>query len=333
LLSVIPSDSSALYGPSHEWSSELLDLRRVSSNLFLFSPHCELSFYLAVLRSTDAEHITFYRVVERAIYIPQVSLLGPNQGPELILTFCTAEPIFIGGNVVLGAFCLGIGFIRRKIPFFILRALAGIGEHHLLPIPRSDVLNVVAFLGASCTIPAALSMIIRLFPEPKAQAGAIAVFGATGAVANSSFLCLFILCFHEYSYTASSCWITPRCRIHPVRELALDILVRCNCHACYRHLLHILHPQYAAAREKIFPRSHRRLNFDQSVLFAWVPLLVSNTIFLPKVSILLFVFALTQGANTGWGHGGVIAPLVISVVLCVAFFLWERRMPAQDAAL
>lgn len=39
--------------------------------------------------------------------------------------------------------------------------------------------------GAALTIPSALALIIYLFPDPKAQAGAIGVFGGCGAVGNS----------------------------------------------------------------------------------------------------------------------------------------------------
>jgi hypothetical protein len=45
------------------------------------------------------------------------------------------------------------------------------------------------------------------------------------------------------------------------------------------------------------------------------------------------IFALTQGANDGWGKAGVIAPLVISVVMIFTFFVWEWQAKETDAAL
>ncbi|EGO18976.1 hypothetical protein SERLADRAFT_358714 [Serpula lacrymans var. lacrymans S7.9] len=51
------------------------------------------------------------------------------------------------------------------------------------------------------------------------------------------------------------------------------------------------------------------------------------------VALILFIFAVTSGSIDGWGSAAVIAPLVISAFLLLAFFLWEARLPESHAAL
>ena len=50
-------------------------------------------------------------------------------------------------------------------------------------------------------------------------------------------------------------------------------------------------------------------------------------------AIILFILGLTLGASYGWGKAGFIAPLAISIVLFIAFFVWESKIPPQDALL
>lgn len=64
----------------------------------------------------------------------------------------------------LGLVCLGAGFLSSKIPLIVFRAITGV--------------------FAALTIPSALTLLVRLFPEPAEQARAIGVFGGCGAVGN-----------------------------------------------------------------------------------------------------------------------------------------------------
>ncbi|EMD35667.1 hypothetical protein CERSUDRAFT_53354, partial [Gelatoporia subvermispora B] len=59
--------------------------------------------------------------------------------------------------------------------------------------------------------------------------------------------------------------------------------------------------------------------------------LLGVTVF--TASLILFIFAVTSGSIDGWGSANVIAPLIISVVLMVLFFIWEARLPESYAAL
>jgi hypothetical protein len=47
----------------------------------------------------------------------------------------------------------------------------------------------------------------------------------------------------------------------------------------------------------------------------------------------LFIFSVTQGSNGTWGAAGVIAPLVISIFVMIAFFIWEWWIDEKNAAL
>lgn len=50
-------------------------------------------------------------------------------------------------------------------------------------------------------------------------------------------------------------------------------------------------------------------------------------------AIILFVYAVTSGPIDGWGSANCLAPLVISIVLSVAFFVYEAKIPEDSAAL
>jgi hypothetical protein len=50
-------------------------------------------------------------------------------------------------------------------------------------------------------------------------------------------------------------------------------------------------------------------------------------------ALILFIFAVTQGSNNSWGTAGVIAPLVISIFVFIAFFTYEWWIDENKAAL
>jgi ABC-type multidrug transport system permease subunit len=50
-------------------------------------------------------------------------------------------------------------------------------------------------------------------------------------------------------------------------------------------------------------------------------------------ALILFIFAVTQGSNDSWGKAIVIAPLVISIFIFLAFFTWEWWIDESKAAL
>jgi len=54
---------------------------------------------------------------------------------------------------------------------------------------------------------------------------------------------------------------------------------------------------------------------------------------LVTAALILFVFAITSGASTGWGQARAIAPLVISIVSMAGFFVYEAYLPEHLAAV
>lgn len=50
-------------------------------------------------------------------------------------------------------------------------------------------------------------------------------------------------------------------------------------------------------------------------------------------ALILFIFAVTSSSDVGWGSARVLAPLIISIFMVVAFFLWEARIPFERAAV
>jgi hypothetical protein len=47
----------------------------------------------------------------------------------------------------------------------------------------------------------------------------------------------------------------------------------------------------------------------------------------------LLIFSVTSGSNAGWASAEVLAPLVISFAMFVAFFFYETRIPIEHAAV
>jgi MFS family permease len=51
------------------------------------------------------------------------------------------------------------------------------------------------------------------------------------------------------------------------------------------------------------------------------------------VALILFIFAVTSGSTDGWASAMVLAPLVISISMVIAFCYWETLLPAEKAAM
>jgi MFS family permease len=50
-------------------------------------------------------------------------------------------------------------------------------------------------------------------------------------------------------------------------------------------------------------------------------------------ALILFIFAITSGSTAGWKTAEVLAPLIISIFMIIAFFVYETRIPEQRAAM
>ncbi|KAI0628440.1 MFS general substrate transporter [Trametes polyzona] len=168
------------------------------------------------------------------------------------------------------------------------------------------VIRALCGICAALSIPSSLALIVRLFPEPHEQSVAIALFGGVGALGNV-FGTMVAAVFIQF---ASYKWIFFLTTI-----LGIPASIVCL----------LLVPEQAKGHEggagKLvcpnppFERLKRSL-----MLFS-------------SVALILFIFAITSGSEDGWSSARVLAPLIISVFLMVAFFSWEAFMPASDAAV
>ena len=104
----------------------------------------------------------------------------------------STETIFISGVSGIVIFSIVGGFVQEKIGLIVVRALLGMCEFEVLLLPLHNTYSSGVQVAA-LTIPSALSLIVYLFPDPKAQAGALGAFGACGAIGNGKLLSLCIL--------------------------------------------------------------------------------------------------------------------------------------------
>ncbi|KAI0667392.1 MFS general substrate transporter [Trametes maxima] len=164
------------------------------------------------------------------------------------------------------------------------------------------VLRALSGIAASMTIPSALTLLVNVFTEPTEQARAIGVFGGCGAIGNVLGLIIGAI-FVQYASWNWVFWF--------VALVALPIAALCV----------FLIPAQEPLDDVVGRREARWKSLDMigvSILTA---------------ALVLFIFAITSGTTSGWGSAGVLAPLVISVVMVVAFFYYETTIPADKAAI
>ncbi|QRV78217.1 major facilitator superfamily transporter [Ceratobasidium sp. AG-Ba] len=186
------------------------------------------------------------------------------------------KPAFVVGSLFFGATSLGAGFLSNRIALLVLRALQGVGASH--------------------TIPSALSMIVQMFPESSKQHRAIGLFGASGAIGNV------------------------------LGTIVGAILVQYTSWRWIFWVIAIVSIPSATACIFLIPKTTGRKGAKVSQLdFIGISLLIA--------AIVILVYALTTGSVAGWRSGGVLAPFFVSIALFVAFFVWETRVDESNAAL
>jgi hypothetical protein len=183
-------------------------------------------------------------------------------------------------------------------------------------------------------------MVAKLFPDPQQQARAIGVFGIVGAIGNGA--------FHSRSPSIS---LFQRILVAPVVG---GILIGAALVQFATWLMTLITIPLAIGCVFVIPAQQAPLPVKgEKTKLARLDMIgvsiLTGTSHIPSsqesmnllislwtgviVAIILFVFALTQGANSGWGEAGVIAPLIISVLLVVVFFIWEKLVDESIASL
>ncbi|KAN0078090.1 Major facilitator superfamily domain containing protein [Tylopilus felleus] len=191
--------------------------------------------------------------------------------------------VFVIGLSFLGILSLGAGFVNNKIAIIVLRALMGI--------------------PSAMTIPSALALLVRVFPEPLEQARAIATLGGCGAVADVLGLFIGSVLVQYGSFH----WVFWFAAI-----VAIPVALAC---------LFIIPPQVEQSE------------VEQDMSSAKWERLDPIGILILTVALVLFIYAVTSGSANGWATAGVLAPLIISMFLIAGFFYWETRIPSDRAAI
>ncbi|KAG1827908.1 major facilitator superfamily domain-containing protein [Suillus variegatus] len=190
---------------------------------------------------------------------------------------------FIGGVFGLGVISLCAGFVDDTIPLIVLRALTGI--------------------ASSMTIPSALALLVRVFPEPLEQARAIGTFGGCSCVATSLGLMIGAMFVQWASYH----WV-----FWFIAIVAVPTALACA---------FIISPEIARTKDNLEPAATKWKSLD----------LLGVTIL--TVALILFIFAVTSGSTDGWASAAVLVPLIISIMMMIGFFCWETLIHVDTAAI
>ncbi|KZP08424.1 MFS general substrate transporter [Athelia psychrophila] len=191
------------------------------------------------------------------------------------------------------AFIAGIGGLG------VISLGAGFARDKILLI----VLRAFSGIAASLTIPSALSLIVTLFPEPEAQARALSAFGGSGSVGNVMGLFVGAI-FIQYASWHWTFWFLALLTV-PIASVGLLLI----------------------PREKAPCEGPKLEGFAK---FKSLDLIGVSTL---TTALVLLIFSLTSGSSSGWTSPLVLAPLIISVIMIVAFFIWEKHIPKETAAI
>ncbi|KAI0045819.1 MFS general substrate transporter [Auriscalpium vulgare] len=159
------------------------------------------------------------------------------------------------------------------------------------------ILRAFTGIAAAATVPSALSLIVEWFPDPEEQSQAIAFFGGSSAIGNV----MGIIIGGIFVQWASWRWV-----FYFTCMLGVPIGI----------ISVFLVPHSAPRPGK---PSWRRLDLGGVTMLT--------------TSIVLFIYAVTTGSATGWGAGRVIGTLITSIVLAVAFFVFEAKIDPDMASL
>lgn len=182
--------------------------------------------------------------------------------------------VYTIGFIGIAVFYLVISFLTEQYSFYVLRALSA--------------------LLAVLTIPSSINMIVQMYPEPQEQAKKLALFGMSGALANTIALVLagvFML--------ASWRW--------------------------YFRFIAILAFPFSAFAWFLMPKTEAVAG-NMSQTEKWKRMDLGGVAML-VAGLILFVLSFTQAPISGWNSALFIAPLVISIVLFAVFLVYEQWLP------
>lgn len=213
--------------------------------------------------------------------------------------------LFSSYSLTFSSFLLISGRIsdvyNPKIAFTI--GLSGIGVASIISgflHSKIGLLVIRAITGvfAALTVPSALRLLIHVFPNPHEQARAIGVFSATSGISSVVGLVIGGIIVQ---------WASWRWVFWAAAILAFPLAGIC-----------IVSIPAVGVSEK---RADRFKSLD----LPGITILTS--------ALILFIFAISSSESHGWASAMVLAPLLISLALAVAFFYWESVVPENRAAI
>ncbi|KAG2144467.1 major facilitator superfamily domain-containing protein [Suillus clintonianus] len=193
------------------------------------------------------------------------------------------KTVFIGGASSLGILSLCAGFVDNTIPILVFRAMTGI--------------------ASAMTIPSAIKLLVKIFPDPLEQARAMGFFSSCGAIANISGVVVGAMFVQWVSYHWVFWFVT--CVALPVALVGVFIIPS----------------QIGETADSLEPKKAK-----------WKTLDLVGIVIL-TVAFILFIFAITSGSTVGWKSPMVLVLLIVSILMMVGFFYWETLLPANEAAI
>ncbi|KAF7358099.1 MFS general substrate transporter [Mycena venus] len=157
--------------------------------------------------------------------------------------------------------------------------------------------------AGALTIPSAMHLIVHMYPDPSDQAKAVTAFGGMGAIG----VVLGLIIGALFVSFASWPWVFFfSAMVSGVIGLSAILLI---------------------------PKLSRTVAETRAQQVMRVRRLDLLGVFTFTVASILFIFSITSGSVDGWSSTHVIAPLILSFVLFITFFVWEARLSESYAAV
>ncbi|KII83762.1 hypothetical protein PLICRDRAFT_119051 [Plicaturopsis crispa FD-325 SS-3] len=190
-------------------------------------------------------------------------------------------------------------FIGGVAALGAISLIAGFLENKIAII----VMRAMSGIAAAMTIPSALALLVSVFPDHHEQARAISIFGGSGAVGNVLGLFLGAI-FVQYASWHWVFWFLALATA-PIAVICFYLV--------------------PAPQQNDIADGEQGWAKFKSLDLVGVSILTA--------ALVLFIYAVTSASAAGWVSAMVLAPLIVSIIMIVAFFYWETLVPSDKAAV
>ncbi|KAF8578503.1 MFS general substrate transporter [Ramaria rubella] len=242
----------------------------------------------------SAQFFDIFNAVSTIIALPQISAalhFAPGELQWVVSAYTLTFATFL-------LFAGRLADIYHPKPIFCVGYVM-VGIFSILCAVSTHPIMLLAFravqgTGAAMTFPSALAMIVQQFPDPQEQSRALAIFGAFGAVGNVAGFILGGVLAARVNWR----WIFYLVAIIVTPFSILSFFV--------------LPKQTIPTKSK-----DRKLDWQGVVALG--------------SGLILFVYAVSDGNDAGWGTPQIIVALILSILFVVGFFFIERYV--KDPAI